>query len=354
MGLLSTFISGLRAHTTTPLPDITILFAGQSNAKLLYENGTINSFQSMYQQYGGGSSTSIVAGYGGSALLKENASQVNNYWTEKNSNGSFIDGPRLTETIQSISNSSSNNLFNMIVWLQGERDSNEVENDTDKDNYTVALGYVFDRLKSVSAPDVKFGISVTGRRISETSNVEPGIQLIRQAQHNLAKERADVVILTETYDLELADHVHYSLSGQYKLLDRIAKSAASYMLGNGFIPSPEIRAVNLNLDDKTKLLVEIDHVEHISHGVDSDWLFSAHYDGVRIDVVSSHRISMSLLLLTLSSPISFQDRYNFKLHVGHGKYVDPVDISKSPSHRIRNEFKLPLATGIYELSTGRW
>ena len=267
----------------------------------------------------------------------------NNFWVSRDGSGNFIDGPRLIDTINNITAPPS-----VIVWLQGEQDATRAQDMFDKDNYRDALDYVFTRLKSEATSNVIFGICVTGRR--KNSSKEEGIQLIRQAQHELADIRSDVVVLSETYDLEMADHVHYSQNGQEELLDRVARNVSSYIMGNdtGFIP--KIKAVNLNANDKTKLLVEIENVQDIIKGSNSNWLFSAHSGSARVDVLSTYGISESLVLVTLNSPITTI----YTLHVGNGKYINPVDISTSGSYQIRNEYLFPIASGIYEIDPASW
>jgi len=322
-----------------------VVFIGQSNAERLNNATDIAYFENRYNFYNAGFINMSVEAYGGSAVLDDNASNSNpqNYWVEEESNGSLADGPRLTKAMSDIANVPS-----LFVWIQGEQDATRVIDIAGKKKYREGLEHIFDRLKTISATDVVFGICITGRR--KNSSKEKGIQLIRQAQHELAKSRDDVIILSETYDLELVDHVHYSQNGQEELLDRVADSISSYALGNGFISGPKIKAVNLNSNDKTKLLVEIENVQDLKKGSQSDWLFSAHSGSSRVDVQSTYGISESLLLITLNSPITTA----FTLHVGNGKYVDPADISTGGRYQIRNEGLLPIASGIYNIDPARW
>ena len=338
---------------------INVLFTGQSNAYKIYPK-YLDYFNAKYTQYSENNSTSkaFVSAYLGSALLRKNTmyKYPNNYWIEQNSDGNFTNGPRLDSFLKFISSMSVTP--NIIVWIQGEQDATRIHSANEKTDYQNGLSFIFDQIKNeiqtINEQHVKnkqkvhFGICITGRRINV--NKELGIQFVRQAQHELAVKREDVTILTETYDLELYDRVHYSYKGKKKLLRRIARSLVNYHQKNKFNIIPKIKTVTLNMKNKKELLIEIEGITKMYIGRHAAWLFSALLKETKIKAVKVYKETNSLLLLTLESAITTQHT----LHIGNDKYHEPYDISTTGKYQIWNEHYLPLSSGIYSIEKGRW
>jgi len=363
------FLSSLsQAHQ--PPQDINVLFAGQSNAALMTQSDH-NYFKTKYIEYSNLNinsndinSEDHNSSFGGSSLLEKHVgSNSSNYWVKKNQNDQFVDisndpTSRLAQTLNNVTMNPD-----LVVWIQGEADGAKIKNSAEKEEYKEALSYVFDKMKNRWGNKVIFGIVATGRRLpgsgspaadrrTVSASTRNKIQFVRQAQHELAQTRDDVVVITDAYDIALKPEtpfdIHYTSSGRRIVMDRVAKSAASYFGKlEPFISIPKIKSVHLNRNNKNELLVEINGAESLVKGGMSNILFSAHYSNLRANVSSSNKISDSLIRLKLD--MNIEDYW--VLHVANENLFG---IENNGSMRIRNEHFLPLSSGRYEIDSGSW
>lgn len=293
-----------------------VLLMGQSNAEMMV--GVLPSY------FGG---TAQIFATGGSSLLKANASTSTptNYWVEDDYT------PGQLETAFYASGLTPTR----VIWLQGEQDATRITTLSERNRYKVALNAMFNRISAATGCN-DFGICVTGQRLN--SNKEWGISLVRDAQHTLAAENSKVSILSETYDLDMQDHVHYSTVGRHELLARIETP----------IQHPFIKSAALKTSNKKRVLIEIGGAEITHRGSTSNWLFNAR-NGMSHNraIASVLQISETLFQLAFYTDLST----SFFINVAYDKRADVDD---SGSEQFRNEHLMPLLTKPFPLTQVSW
>lgn len=170
------------------------------------------------------------ASTGSSAASKTSDPAETNFWWALNTNSR---GPAFDTFYAKIK--SAGFTPNVVMWAQGEVDSNYIGVTTTRSQYKQALQAIFSDMRATLG-NAKMLIQRHGRRgtgsYANASNA--GMQTIREVQKELAAENPEWIILgAESYDQALYDNLHMVDAGYYITAERNANALLGVSGSNG-------------------------------------------------------------------------------------------------------------------------
>lgn len=205
-----------------------IVFAGQSNAKRIESNSTAlgvlkTSFSSSCEIY--------FSAFGGSALLKQNASvsAPGNYWIEPSRQGRLKNSDLMDATVDLLREVKPD----VVIWIQGEQDATRALSNADRVAHKNALKFVFDQFLEFAG---FVAVASIGRRLQEK---DAGFHLVRMATVDAARETRNVEVMAHNYALALTDVVHYAPEAQVELCRRLANGVNARLQEAEIVKGPE-------------------------------------------------------------------------------------------------------------------
>lgn len=186
--------------------DVKAAAGGQSLMDILFssftagnEDGKQNFRISVHAGIDESNTVTFVKGStGGSAAAK--TSNAIKYWWDNDLN---VAGPSLTDFKTDMDTVGFTP--NILLWSQGEADSDHIPASTTKQQYKDALLSTFNDIRSTYG-NMPVVIQPIGRRTSFSN--AGGIQAVRDVQFELAAENSWIYLGPDSYDLTLADNVH--------------------------------------------------------------------------------------------------------------------------------------------------
>ncbi len=233
---------------------------------------------------------------GGAALLSTSSpSPSTNYFVDPDTGLYDGDGWNDLKTAMML----TGNKGDLFIWDQGEQDSHQLGvSEPTKATYKAQLKALFDKIRTIiGARDCL--IVPIGRRTSGFTNTG-GIQLVREAQREVAGENAYVYQGPEKYDQALTDGVHLTDASYVTLGGRVGRKALD-ILGytTAGVDGPLVASASRSGTAVTAT---------ITHDDGSDFTIGAtgtgfHFfdDGTEISITNSVRASATTLTLTLAS-----------------------------------------------------
>ena len=247
-GLSIADISSINAgfNNSTPVTEIltapstaVFLVGGQSNVDLWFKHGSvIKAFEERFEALTGFDDVVLVdVSGGGSAMLSNSAefralSQgltpgtpaydeiADNYWINSTDNSP---GSALTAATDVIAELAGEGVsFQGMIWAQGEGDvSYLTDTPGDAGAYQGAMAEVFGTIRS-SAGLTDIFVQQLGDQSAVSLSKDPGAELVRQAQFNIAQSEASTVLATSIADLALDDDVHLTRTSYEQAARRMA------------------------------------------------------------------------------------------------------------------------------------
>lgn len=229
---------------------------------------------------------------------------------------------------------------NVILWAQGEADSDNIGNQITRANYKIYLKWVFDEFRSLYG-DVQIFIQKIGRRTAGYSNTG-GIQAVREVQAELVAEYDWIHFGAESYDQELytgdSQNVHLTDAGYVNVAERLANSVLSQ---RGYSVSGSVqgmRAVGYTRSG-TSVTVTVEHDAGTDFtpttGIEGFAFFD---DGVEITNTAVRTNATTITLTLNSTPTGVETLY-------YG-YDDMVSLNIANVVKDNSATALPMQAGI--------
>lgn len=242
-----------------------------------------------------GSTVTFVNGATGGSFASKNAAAGGpNHWWDTDLD---VQGPAMTTFKSAVTNSGITP--NVLLWSQGEADSDEIFKRTTKAEYKSALTSIFNDVRTTYG-NMPVVIQRLGRRNTEFTT--GGGQIVRDVQFEMAAENSWVYLGPDSYDLDLFDNVHLKDSPGYaemgtrlanRTLDAFGETIASSV---GPSISSATRSgttvtVNLTHDSGTDFTPATGHIEG----------FRFFNNTAQIDITNAVRTNATTATLTLES-----------------------------------------------------
>lgn len=183
--------------------DINVLTGGQSNNPAHWSAGLATMQTALDTANPDGTNTIVVGSNGGSFLTKTayDASGLTNdeYWVDDTdpSSANWTAGPMATDMATAVTAASlAATDIGIFTWSHGEADAPYMPATVTKQRYYDAMAWLFDWVLSVYTNVTKIGIiPIPGR-----TNAANGLQLVREANLEIAAARADTYYGPEMYN----------------------------------------------------------------------------------------------------------------------------------------------------------
>jgi hypothetical protein len=187
---------------------------------------------------------------------------------------------------------------NVLIWSQGESDSDQINKRTTKQEYKDALTSIFNDIRSTYGP-IPVVIQRLGRRTSEFTT--GGGQIVRDVQIELAAENSWIHIGPDSYDQPLFDGVHLSDSGYEVMGTRLGNKVLEvfgYTIASANGPS-----ISSAVRSGTTVTVTIAHDRGTDFTPATGYIegFRFFNNTAQIEITNAVRTNATTITLTLAS-----------------------------------------------------